>query len=41
MRYLRAPSPDLAASGGAGEVSVGFRSHTACIAEKACEITAS
>src|SRR6266571_2916067 len=40
-RYLRAVFRDLGAATGAGAALAGFRSHTARIAEKACEITGS
>jgi len=38
-RYLRALFRDLGAVTGAGAALAGFRSHTARISEKACEIT--
>ena len=37
--YLRTLFRDLGAAAGAGRASAGFRSHTACMAENACEIT--
>jgi len=40
-RYLRTLLRDLAAVTGAGAALAGFKSHTARISEKACEITGS
>jgi hypothetical protein len=39
--YRRAPFRDCTVAIGAGAVSAGFKSHTACMAEKACEMIGS